>query len=94
MERAIRSVALHRGAGLGSLSPQALYASHLLRRHCGGGTWGRIRVCRCLLKWKVQYACLFQVKFAFYAPTRLIGDLAVAQQPVDVFSLSGNKFRS
>jgi hypothetical protein len=60
------------------LSPQGLYASHLLRRHCGGGTAGRTRFCRCLLKWKVQYACLFQVKFAFYAPTCFIGDFAVA----------------
>jgi len=46
-----------------------------------------------LLKWKIRDSCLFQVEFAFYAPTCFIGDLAVSQQPVDVFAFGGNQFR-
>src|SRR5258706_15606518 len=65
----------------------------LLRRHCCGGAEGGILCRRCPLKWKIHDPCLFQVEFAFYAPSSFIGDLAVLQQPVDVFSLGGDQFR-
>src|SRR5258708_35651598 len=43
------------------------------RRHWGSGAVGGTPFFPCLLKWKLQYACLLQVQSAVYAPTCFLG---------------------
>ncbi len=73
--------------------PVGAKRNYLLRHQRNDGAAGGILCRRCLLKWKIHDPCLFQVEFAFHAPARFIGDLALLQQPVDVFALSGDQFR-
>src|SRR5260370_42641396 len=82
-----------RAADCFAISPVGAERTSLLRRQRNDGAEGGILSRRCLLKWKIHDPCLFQVEFAFHAPARFIGDLALLQQPVDVFALSGDQFR-